>query len=138
MGRILEVSGTLSNIQVASYVYDFVSRFIRSQWREYNSGKNLNRRRQTDFALGIIEGFRSKLRSGNGSKDSSSALIRLKDPQLDQFFSYKYPRTVKIKGGRIRQDPRVLHDGKEVGRRLVISKGLESAVKSRKLQIDGG
>lgn len=138
MGRVLEVSGTLSNIQVASYVYDFVSRFIRSQWQEYNSGKNLNRRRQTDFALGIIEGFRSKLRSGNGAKDSSSALIRLKDPQLDQFFSYKYPRTVKIKGGRTRQDPRVLHDGKEVGRRLVISKGLESAVKSRKLQIAGG
>jgi hypothetical protein len=138
MGRVLEISGTLANIRVASYVYDFVSRFIRAQWQEYNSGKNLNRRRQTDFALGITEGFRSKLRSGNGATDSSRALIRLQDPQLEQFFSYKYPRTVRIKGGRIRQDPRVVHDGKEVGRRLVISKGLETAVKCRRLQIGGG
>ena len=39
MGRVLEISGTLPNLQVAGYVYDFVSRFIRSQWREYNCRK---------------------------------------------------------------------------------------------------
>ena len=138
MGRVLEVSGTLSNIQVANYVYDFVSRFIRSQWREYNFGKNLNRRRQTDFALGIIEGFRSKLEPGNGGKNSPAALIRRQDPQMDQYMAYKYPRTVKISGGRIQQDPRVLNDGKEVGRKLVISKGIESSIQNRNLQIGNG
>ena len=138
MGRVLEITGSLPNLQVASYVYDFVSRFIRSQWAEYNFGKNLNRRRQTDFALGIVEGLRSKLKTGDGAKDPSAALIRLKNPQLDQYLSYKYPRTVKISGGRIRQDPRVLHDGKEVGRRLVISRGLAPAIQNRKLQIGGG
>ncbi len=138
MGRVLEISGTLSNVQVASYVHDFVSRFIRSQWQEYNAGKNLNRRRRTDFALGIIGGFRSKLNSGNGRKDSPSALIRLRDPQMDQYMAHKYPRTAKISGGRTRRDPRVLRDGREVGRRLVISKGLGHSLKNRKLQIAGG
>jgi hypothetical protein len=138
MGRGLEVSGTLPNIQVANYIYDFVSRFIRSQWREYNFGKSLNRRRQTDFALGIVEGFRSKLKAGNGGKGFPAALVRRKDPQLDQYLSYQYPRTVKISGGRIRQDPRVLNDGKEVGRKLVISKGIEHSAENRKLQISGG
>lgn len=138
MGRVLEVSGTPSNIQVASYVYDFVSRFILSQWREYNLGKNLNRRRRTDFALGIIAGFRSKLMSADGKTESPAALIRLKDPQMDRYMSYKYPRTVRISGGRIRQDSRVLNDGKAVGRELVISKGLGQAAQNRKLQIGSG
>jgi len=138
MGRVLEISGTLPNLQVASYVYDFVSRFIRSRWEEYNFGKKLDRRRQTDFALGIVEGFRSKLKSAEGSKDSSAALLRLRNPQLSRYLSYKYPRTVKVSGGRIRQDPRVLNDGREVGRRLVISKGLAPSMPNRKLQIGAG
>jgi hypothetical protein len=138
MGRVLEITGTHSNIQVATYVYDFVSRFILSQWREYNLEKGLNRRRRTDFALGIIEGFRSKLKTGNGKKDSPASLIRLKDPQMDQYMSYKYPRIARISGGRIRQDPQVLNDGKEVGKGLIIFKGVGHAAPYRKLQIGGG
>jgi hypothetical protein len=138
MGRILEISGTLSNIQVANYVYDFVFRFIRSQWREYNSGKNLNRRRQTDFALGIIDGFRSKLKSENGREGSSVDLIRRSDPQMAEYMSYKYPRTVSISGGRIQQDPRVRSDGKEIGRKLVISRGIEHSIQNRNFQIGSG
>jgi hypothetical protein len=57
---------------------------------------------------------------------------------MDQYLSYKYPRTVKISGGRIQQDPRVLNDGKEVGRKLVISKGIEHSIQNRKLQISSG
>ncbi len=135
MGRVLEISGTLPNLQVASYVYDFVSRFILAQWGKYNSGRNLNRRRRTDFALGIIEGLRAKLKSEDGRKDSPSALIRREDPRLNEYMSYRYPRTAAVSAGRIRQDPRVLQDGREVGRKMVISKGLAHPAADRKLQI---
>jgi hypothetical protein len=138
MGRVLEITGTLPNLQAASYVHDFVSRFIRSRWREYNAGKNLNRRRQTDFALGVIEGFRAKLRFGNGTQHPRAALVRLENPQLGQFMAYKYPRTVKISGGRIRQDRQVLEDGRKAGSTLVIAKGVEAGTRNRKLQIASG
>ena len=75
--RVLEISGTFSNLQAAGYVYDFVSRFIRAEWRAYNAGKNLGRRRRTDYALGVIEGFRSKLKSGNETKPLPAVLLRL-------------------------------------------------------------
>jgi hypothetical protein len=138
MGRVLEITGTPPNLRVASYVYDFVSRFIRSKWEEYNAGKNLNRRRRTDFALGVIEGFRSKLRSVDGTKQTPAALLRLQDPQLEKFMAYKYPRTVKLSGGRIRQDPQVHRDGRKAGQRLVIFRGVEAATQNRKLQIAAG
>ena len=138
MGRVLEISGTLPNIQVASYAFDFVSRFIGSQWAAYIVGRNLGRGRQTDFALGILAGFRSKLKSGEEKEEGSSALVRIADPHLKQYLRYKYPNTVTIRGGRIRQDPRVMKDGSDVGKKLVIARGITNPAESRGLQIGGG
>ncbi len=68
MGRVLEISGVVQNLKIAEYVHDFIGQFIDAQWRKYNQGKRLNRYRKTDFAVGIIEGFRDKLESNVVSK----------------------------------------------------------------------
>ena len=73
MGRVLEISGTIPNIKMASYVHDFVRHFIHSQWAAYNRDRRLNRHRQTDFAVGIIEGFRSKLEGQKKEKEKKEA-----------------------------------------------------------------
>jgi hypothetical protein len=138
MGRVLEISGTLPNIQVASYAFDFVSRFIGSQWAAYIVGRNLGRGRQTDFALGILAGFRSKLKFGEAKEEGSFAMVRIADPHLKRYLRYKYPNTVTIRGGRVRQDPRVMKDGSDVGKKLVIAKGIVNPAESRGLQIGGG
>ncbi len=83
MGRVLEVSGTAPNIQLARYVFDFVQHFIRSQWADYRRDRKLNRYRRMDFAVEIIEGFRSKLELQQKEKEISqkpAALIRMEDP----------------------------------------------------------
>ena len=77
MGRVLEISGTTQNIKMASYVHDFVGRFIHSQWAAYNKNRSLNRHRQTDFALGIVEGFRSKLETPGKEKGKAPSLAGL-------------------------------------------------------------
>ena len=61
MGRVLEISGTAQNLQIASYVFDFIQQFIESAWKKYNSDGKLNRYRKTDFSSGILSGFRMKL-----------------------------------------------------------------------------
>jgi len=60
MGRALEISGAIKNIQIAAYIYDCLNRYIRTQWLAYSAGRRLARRRQTDFAIGVLGGFRSK------------------------------------------------------------------------------
>jgi hypothetical protein len=127
MGRVLEVSGTIENIKLATYVHDFVRRFIQSRWAEYNNGKRLNRYRQTDFAVGIIEGFRSKLETQSkekGKKQDSLSPMKIGDPLLRKYFAYRYPHTSKVKRGMASQDKKVLKDGRHAGERLVISKGI--------------
>jgi hypothetical protein len=138
MGRVLEIIGTEKNIKLASYIYDFVRNFIDLQWAEYNKGKGLNRHRKTDFAIGIIEGFRSKLNSRPIRKDRPQekyALIKIEDPLLEKYFSYKYPRTTAIRKGVSMHDTVVLNDGKSVGKKLVIYKGITEKGKKERLFI---
>ena len=127
MGRVLEISGTTPNLKMADYVHDFIRTFIESQWSAYNQGRGLNRYRKTDFAVGIIEGFRDKLEANINHKKTSPnglALIRQKDPRLEKYYHFRYPHTASTQRAASRQDARVLKDGKKVGQKLIIARGV--------------
>jgi hypothetical protein len=134
MGRVLEISGTIPNVRIAGYVHDYVRRFIEMKWKEYNSAGALNRYRLSDFAQGILEGFRAKLESKeeDGKKNGGTfALIKKEDPLLKKYLAYRYPHTATMKTGRGSQDPRVRRDGKRIGKDLVISKGVMEGAGNR-------
>lgn len=136
MGRVLEITGTRQNIKIASYTYDFIRNFTNTRWHAYNRSKGLNRYRQSDFAVGIIAGFRSKLESQNKktSIKSESALITTEDSLLKQYVDYKYPHTKSFSRKAASQDDTILNDGMKVGEKLVIYKGItEKSNSSRRL-----
>lgn len=127
MGRVLEISGTIQNIKIASYIYDFIRHYIDAKWRDYNKTKRLNRFRKTDFAVGIIEGFQSKLESKNKKNKTAkknSALIKIEDPLLDQYMKHRYPRLTSFSRGISSWDDNVWKDGMGIGKKMVISKGI--------------
>ena len=138
MGHVLEISGTTQNIRIASYVHDFVKHFIDSQWNRYNKHRRLNRYRKTDFAVGIIEGFRSKLKVQTVEKrkvKEKPGLIRIQDPLLKKHIAYKYPHTASIRGKALRKDKDILKDGISVGKALVISEGITERDLSKRFLI---
>lgn len=124
-GRVLEISGTSANVDNAAYVHDFIKGFTARRWADYREGQTLKRSQQTDFAVGIIEGFRSKLEKAlTATGDPRKlALVTSADPQLSRYLRHRYPRTQSIQRGG-RQDPAVYADGLEIGRRLVIARGI--------------
>jgi len=127
MGRVLEASGTAQNLKIAEYVHDFIVQFIDARWRKYNLKKRLNRFRKTDFAVGIIEGFRDRLELNVVEKKAKKdifALIRKGDPQLKEYFNFRYPHTASVRKTARHQDARIIHDGKKIGQKLVIARGI--------------
>lgn len=141
MGNVLEISGTVTNLQMADYVYHYIRRFIDSQWALYNIQKKITLHRKTDFAVGIIEGFRTKLapvvsgdsrNSTTGNKD----LVKSKDLQLKNYIAYRYPRTRKIYRSASFEDNGILKDGVQVGKTLVISKSISHTKTSNRLLTD--
>ncbi|MBW2568687.1 MAG: DUF2786 domain-containing protein [Deltaproteobacteria bacterium] len=127
MGRVLEISGTVQNTKIACYVHDFVQQFIQSQWHQYNNDKKLNHYRMIDFSVGIVQGFRSKLKVQSKKEKKSTtrqALIKITDPLLIKYADHRYPHTTTLKRRVSNQNDNVLKDGMKIGRKLVISKGI--------------
>lgn len=132
MGRVLEISGLKKNIQIASYVYDYIHRYIDHSWSGYNRDKGLNRYRKTDFAIGIIKGFYDKLRTQTKTTSLNNrafALIKSKDNKLSEYLNYRHPYIRKTTRTASNQDDSVLAHGFDLGTRLVISKGVSESVK---------
>ncbi len=139
MGRVLEITGTLENIVTAKYVYDFVKNHINAQWQHYNRRKQLTLHRKTDFAAGILDGFRAKLNrqkavSGNGQETGQVATIE--DPLLLSHVKYRYPFTRSYRSTISNQDEQVLADGRKIGQKMVISRGITEASQSRQRLIE--
>jgi hypothetical protein len=138
MGRVFEISGTARNVEAAAYVYDFVVAYIDSRWRAYNRDKRLNRYRRTDFAVGVIEGFKAKL-TAEGIRqavpDGPRALLKIEDPLLTRYMAYRHPRTTRFKRQGNRQDEAVYDEGIKAGREMVISKGITEKKGGRTLRI---
>jgi hypothetical protein len=126
-GRVLEISGTAPNVKIASYVHDYVTHYIQTQWSEYNRHRNLTRHRRTDFAVGTIEGFRAKLdarRHPSACHAGSQAMVKARDLQLAGYMADRYPSVQRMPGRLLRVDRRVMDAGIDAGSRLVIAEGI--------------
>ena len=135
MGRVLEISGTESNVRMADYVHAFVCRFIDSSWLKYNKDKKLGRYRKSDFAVGIIEGFRSKLETQHEKEEQSEqtyAIVKAKDPLLADYLRDRYPRLRSFRRNGSSQDDDIYNDGIRVGKKLVIARGITDSGESGK------
>lgn len=138
MGTVLEITGRTHNVKTACYVHDFVMRFVEARWKDYAGQRRLDRRRRTDFGVGIIEGFRNKLADGaQAGKElrGGLSLVALKDRGLEKQVAYRYPCLRRIRGRPVRRDEKVIQDGFTIGRNLVVHKGIEERTSPARLSL---
>jgi hypothetical protein len=129
MGRVFEISGRSTNIEIAAYVYDCVHNYIEKQWKSYSLGQKLGRHQKSDFATGIITGFHQKLeneRYPQALKPDEKALILRGDPHLKAYLKYRYPHTRSIAKSRAAMDQDIYTQGTKRGRHLSLMKGLRA------------
>jgi hypothetical protein len=131
MGRVFEITGTIENVKIAAYVFDFISRHMHREWDVFNKGKNLNRARKTDFISGLIQGFSSTLTRSAGDtgdakkRQTETTPMVLEDQALIDYTAYKYPRIVRFSRRGSVCDTDVLDEGKKAGKKLILIKGVE-------------
>jgi hypothetical protein len=139
MGRTIELSGRVENLKMADYVYAFLNRTVEEQWQAF--GGSAGSRRRTDFACGLLQGFRETLEKQEDARAETSratrALVALGERQADEYWRARYPRlrTVSRRGRFV--DPDVVAAGVAAGRRTVLSRPIEGAVGRRGLLLEG-
>jgi len=103
LGTVMQVFGTLENLDMAVYVYDYLMRVLDGLWQQYRVTQNVknNRERQRYYA-GVLAGFYQKLESQEQALAKTQALIWKGDAQLQAFFRYINPSVQTRQGGGVR------------------------------------
>jgi len=124
-GTVLQIYGTPGNLDLAAYVYDYLSGLLPLLWNDYRGTRGLtdNRERQRYYA-GVLEGFFAKLTEQDRRMVTSEALVWKGDPKLTAFFKYHNPRIVTRYGGGVARTE-TYEDGFAEGKRVSIRKPVE-------------
>lgn len=119
-----EIYGTQHNIDTAEYVYYFLLNNAETLWKKYRAeqGKNVSRMRNS-YMSGIFDGFRQRLRQEQELLKRKYEVVRLIDPDLEDFFSECNPRISRRKISTS-TDRDVYSDGMKEGRKLKMKPGL--------------
>ena len=129
-GRILELCGTPSNLDVAVYVHGFVLETAERLWRRHRTERALRGdRERRRFLLGVMMGFDDKL--GAAAADNRrEGLIWVGDPQLENYMARRYPRRTGGAGIGIAATETYEH-GRKAGQGIVLSRPIRSEPETR-------
>jgi len=120
-GNVLEICGSLANIEMATYVYTFLRETSERLWQAHK--KRIHSRSDRDrqkYLAGVMLGFREKLAEQERSH-REEGLIWVKDGDLDGYFRQRHPRvrTVRYQSGGPSE---AYEHGREAGRNIVLHK----------------
>lgn len=120
-GRVLEICGTPSNLDVAAYVHGFLLETGERLWRAHREREGLSgdaqRRR---YLLGVITGFEEKLEEGE-AEAREEGLVWVGDPELKAFLHRRYPRRTSGAGISF-EKTEAYEEGRAAGRTIVLRK----------------
>lgn len=123
-GSVLEICGTHANLEMASYVYTFLTRTAEQLWVAHKRSRAVrgNRDRRT-FVAGVMAGFDDKL-SAQREVTRSEGLVWVKDADLGSFYRQRHPRIQNVRyTGNTRTEAH--QEGRAAGRRIVLHKPVE-------------
>ena len=125
-GTVLEVCGTEANLEMASYVHDFLLRTAEHLWKLH---KHENRIRadahRRSFLVGVMRGFHEKL-SAQAEDHRREGLVWTRDPGLAGYLRRRYPRQRSVQVAA-RADPAVFEEGQKAGRTIVLQRPIAAS-----------
>jgi hypothetical protein len=129
-GRVLELCGTVANLDVACYVHGFLLETGERLWRAHKQAAGLpGDRERRRFLLGVMIGFDEKL-AHSAAESQREGLVWVGDPALQQYLRRRYPR--RSGGGSIGyQRTAAYEQGRRAGREIVLHRPLHQQSGSR-------
>ncbi len=91
-GRILQISGTPENLDIAEYVYHYVRGLLEPLWSEHRARHGTNSGTRLQYWAGLLLGFKKKLDEQSKELSTEQGLVWLGDKQLKDYYDYINPQ----------------------------------------------
>ena len=138
VGQVLEITGTVTNIKIADYVFHYILQYAEFSWREYKKLHPTCRSR-SGYMTGVVAGFKEKLgiqktesikRAVEDQQEAQAqelkALTLVTDKRLARHFQLRHPRMRMTAMSHSSASRSAYESGMEQGRHLNVSKGISS------------
>ncbi len=130
-GSVLEMAGTESNLQMADYVYGYLTHVVEQLWNEYRARRGLRgNRERMRFYAGVLRGFAETMRARDRSLRTEHALVWRGDGALTAWLRRRHPHTRTGSVGATTAT-QAYRDGVEQGRKVELRRPLRGDGDSR-------
>lgn len=122
-GRVMQISGTPENLEMAEYVYHYVLNVAERLWEARRKAPGFSGGTRLQYLAGLVRGLQEKLEAQKVELREESGLVWLGDKDLSSYYRYVNPRVTKTTTGGVSRGERY-HEGVRDGREITIHKGL--------------
>jgi hypothetical protein len=123
-GSVLELCGTPANLEMAEYVYAFLSHTAQQLWNAHQKSTKCSGRDRQTYLAGVMLGFRERL-ARESTAQQCEGLVWAGDPGLDAYLRARHPHTRRlVRYGNRRTQAR--EHGKRAGREIVLRRPFEA------------
>lgn len=129
-GRVLEVTGTTANLDIAEWVHEFLEETAERMWRAHKEATGIQPNRdRRQYLCGLMVGLFEKLQEERQAHEETG-LIWSGDPRLSVWTRRRHQRLRRTSPARARTEG-VWRHGRREGRNIVIKKTLSRGRSTR-------
>lgn len=122
-GSVLEVCGSVQNVELAEYVHAFLTRTAERLWREHRAQHGIRSQAgRRSFVAGVMHGFSQKL-DREKKKSRSEGLVWVGDAELGRYFRKRHPH-VRFQRYGSRAGSLAYSEGQKAGQGIVLHRGV--------------
>ncbi len=121
--RVLELSGTPENLDIAAYAWDFLVRTGERLWAAHKAREGIaSDRPRRRFLAGVMVGFLEKL-DAEAAASATAGLVWTGDPLLQDWLARRHPDQRTVRPAEMVADAS-WDSGRRVGREIVLHRGI--------------
>jgi hypothetical protein len=121
-GSVLEICGSLANLELAEYVHAFLNMTAERLFVEYRRTAAGRGAKRLTFIAGVMAGFRDRL-DRERKKSKAEGLVWVGDAALDGFFRKRHPR-IRWTRYAVGHGSEAYARGREAGAKIVLHRGI--------------
>ncbi|MEC8934449.1 MAG: DUF2786 domain-containing protein, partial [Planctomycetota bacterium] len=138
-GKRLQICGTKQNLEIASYVYAYVTGASEPLWTAHKAStatKKKLRGTRLQYLAGLLQGLKQKLERQKDTLEQEQGLVWVGDTRLTEYYRHLNPRIRSVSGSGVARS-RSYADGVRDGRKLNIRRGVGGKTRDRGGLIEG-
>jgi hypothetical protein len=129
----LRIFGTKENVEIAQYMYAFLSRTYQDLWKQYRIETGAGRGSMQAYYQGVTWGLLDKLEAQTKDVEQETGLVVVEDPELKNYVDKMVPHLRKVRKLRIRKDACATSSGMSDGSKIQLRHGVTTTTNHKQL-----